>query len=118
MLLFVIDDDGQPILISVCEKDYDLFYGAALKRLGNREEAQDAVQEALLSFIKTSRKEENRKRFEKMDAEATSRYIMRCVVNCCIKTKSKSWRTVSLDDIQEPADRMDVATMTGSRAGA
>lgn len=104
MLLFIVDETGQPILVLVCKKKYKYFYAAALNRLRHPEAAQDAVQEALLSFLKRARSKDGKKMIQDMDEHDIGKYVMRCVVNGCNDILKKAKPTVPLDEIEELAD--------------
>lgn len=77
--------------------------GQAFRMLGNRAEAEDVAQEAMLRLWKIA---------PEWDAERAkvTTWLYRVVANLCTDRLRKSGRGVALDEIEEPADTAPSAT--------
>ena len=79
--------------------------GQAYRMLGNRAEAEDVAQEAMLRLWKIA---------PDWDAERAkvTTWLYRVVANLCTDRLRKSGRSVALDAIQDPADPSPPVTQT------
>lgn len=79
----------------------DWLFRFAYMRIGNREDAEDVVQEALLGVFRRLR--------EKTKVDSMEQYLIRSVSNACTDYfRRKSMKVVSLDDVEHiPVNESD-----------
>lgn len=87
--------DTETALETAYEQYADMLYRLSLSRLGNSQDAEDAVQEVFIKYLDSCHK------FK--DADHERAWLVRVTINCCLDIirRKKKQSNVSLDDLAE-----------------
>ena len=85
----------------IVEENLDYLFRFAFYRIGNREEAEDIVYEAILKLLEKDAKE--------IKLESVRFYLFRIVLNLCIdKQRTQDFHRVLIDEIDIEDDTIDI----------
>ena len=85
----------------IVEENLDYLFRFAFYRIGNREEAEDIVYEAILKLLEKDAKE--------IKLESVRFYLFRIVFNLCIdKQRTQDFHRVLIDEIDIEDDTIDI----------
>ena len=85
----------------IVEENLDYLFRFAFYRIGNREEAEDIVYEAILKLLEKDAKE--------IKLESVRFYLFRIVLNLCIdKHRTQDFHRVLIDEIDIEDDTIDI----------